>query len=180
MNDAIKLYDNIEAMPWDILTDEPVEWHERFLTFYCALGFSRSLRKAFLLHQSYMGDLAVECPPASEWTIAARKFEWKRRATAWDQNARLEVLKRVEQAKHDLMELSVDAVEALGDSLKVPRTRVSGAKAILDRAGLPAASEVQHKVVPYSGDELNQAAEELEEWEKQLTKGSSGSNVVDQ
>ena len=165
---------NIDVAPYDQLPDEPDEWYERFLTYFVALGQSRSLRKAYLLHNNLLGDDAVNAPHATKWSEAAKKFNWKRRSAAYDQEMQVEVMRQVEQARNDLMSASPDAVKALVTALTKPRERVPSAKAILDRAGLPPVKEVVTKMVPYSGDELAQAAEELEQWQSELAPESSG------
>jgi hypothetical protein len=180
MTDDVITEVNLDIAPYDQLPDEPYDWYERFLTYFVALGQARSLRKAYLLHNNLLAEEAVNAPPANDWNLAAKKYHWKRRAAAYDAEMAVEVARQVEQARMDLQNASVKAVEALVKSLNTGRTRVAGAKAILDRAGLPPVKEVRHSTEPYSGDELAQAAEEVDAWEKQMIAESSGSSVESQ
>lgn len=178
-NDNITTDETLEAALFEQLDDEPMDWYERFMDYYVALGRARTLRAAYLLHNQVLGAEAIQAPPYAKWRESAREFRWKKRSAAYDYERELHAQRQVQEARGRLMSMSVKAVEALEQSLTQPRQRVSGAKAILDRAGLPPVKEIKHKVEAFSADELNQASEELEAWEKQMA-GSNGSNANDQ
>lgn len=177
MPDAIVAQEqDLDKALFEQFEDEPTEWYDRFMDYFVALGQVRTLRTAYLLHNECLEDKAQYAPSYSQWRDKARFYRWKARAGAYDQEMSLHAARRVQEARGKLMEASVKAVDALEDSLTDPRQRVSAAKAILDRGGLPPVTEVKHTVEAFSADELSQAAEEIEAWEKQMA-GSSGSNV---
>jgi len=167
--------ETLEAALFEQFEDETDEWYFRFFDFYVKLGRARTLRAAYLLHNEWLTELgtAEVSPTYEDWKEQARLFRWKKRAETWDMEMQLQAARSVEEARARLMQASTKAVEALEKSLKNSRTRVSGAKAILDRAGLPPVKEVKHSVEPFRADELAQASEEIEAWEKQM-KGLNG------
>jgi hypothetical protein len=167
--------ETLEAALFEQFEDEEDAWYFRFFDFYVKLGRARTLRYAYLLHNEWATKLDKDIvkPSYDKWKEQARLFRWKKRAQSYDMEADLEAAKMVEEARTRLMKASVKAVDALELSLKNSRTRVSGAKAILDRGGLPAVSEVRKTVEPFRADELAQANEEIEAWENQM-QGSNG------
>ncbi len=182
MPENAEIADALERAIFEQLDDEPLDWYERFMDYYTALGQGRTLRAAYLLHNQILGEQAEHAPSYKKWREFARQFRWKKRAASHDYETNVYAQRQVAEARSLLMQASVDAVKALSLSLKSPRTRVSGAKAILDRAGLPPAKEIKHSIEGFSADELNQASEELDQWQNQMDpkSESNGSSAETQ
>lgn len=162
--------------PWDQREGEPDEAYRMFNTYYIPLGLTRSIRKAYFTHMgiekpgmvvgSY-GDSEITNP--SKWTKWAEEYEWLARAREYDSWFMAQSLLIVEDAKRTLMNAAPDAVKALIESLGNSRYKVSAAKAIFDRIGLPATSQIKHgEMEKFTGDEYAEAAEEVEKWEKRF------------
>lgn len=170
------LEEALERAIFEQQDDEETAWYDRFFKFYVKLGQGRTLRAAYLLHNETLAEQAVHAPSYEKWREHARELHWKKRAVAYDYEMNIYAAQQVEEARGRLQQATVIAAEALILSLKNSRTRVSGAKAILDRGGLPPVKELRHSVEPFHADELAQAAEELDAWDSQMN-GSNGSSV---
>lgn len=112
----------------------------------------------------------------ASWSDMAKIWQWRARARAFDSLRNTESQKRLDEARTLLIEATVKAVHALIDSLENSKTRVSAAKEILDRGGLPGTIVRENRIVPFTADELAQAQKELADWETnfQLPSDSSG------
>jgi hypothetical protein len=67
--------------PWDQLPDEPAKAYSRFLVFL-GMGPARSVHAAFRLVRPDTQGHKRSAPGA--WHRAARRFDWERRAVAFD------------------------------------------------------------------------------------------------
>lgn len=67
---------------WERLPDEPVKWYVRFEAYRLA-GPNRSLLGVFNADQVKEGKKRAMTPPAS-WRDALVKWDWIKRAEAWD------------------------------------------------------------------------------------------------
>jgi len=165
--------------PYEQILDEPDSWYDRFVKYYLALGPSRSLRKAWFAH------MRAEMPESYDkrkhrvsadvsWSDASNAWDWRKRAEAYDAEIYAGALSTVEGARLMLLTHAEEAATTLVLALQSSRLKVAAAKEILDRAGLPAVKEVRLNTTPYSNEELQQAAKELEEWEAQYKSDESG------
>jgi hypothetical protein len=173
--------DETVLQPWDQQPDEPDEMYRLFVNYYLAVGFARTLRRAysfFLASDSEPGRRRLFTRVPDKWQEAFEDWKWFERAKAYDDEELKEARAQVRQAQLDLQMKTVEAVQALIRQLDSPRNAVSAAKEILDRGGIPARSiqDVNQKV-EISSDMMAEAAKEVEEWEQKLM---SGSNADDQ
>ena len=167
--------------PWMYQPDEPPLWYDRFSKYFLPLGPGRTLLKAFLSYLSveeprrfakYQTERRHSAEPG--WSKAAGDYQWRERADQYDAFTYSEALFIVEMAKRKLLESSEKAVDALVTALAEGRLKVSAAKEILDRAGLPSTSKHDISVSPYSADEFAKASQEVTEWEKKIRAEQSG------
>lgn len=168
--------DDLTQIPWAIWPEEPEESFNWFANYYLLLGPSRSLRKAFM---TWLGENEPEklehylarpgMSSSQTWSKMCKKWNWRQRARDYDRDQLLEARSVVEEARRVLFESANEAALALQTALKDPRMKVAAAKEILNRVGLPSVSEVNVNARAFTSDEYNQAAEEVAEWEKQLT-----------
>jgi len=71
---------------WSQREDEPLNWYDRFSSYYLPLGIhNRSVAKAYRL---YTGMDRPQAPP--DWYRISREWEWEDRAAAYD-HAKLEL-----------------------------------------------------------------------------------------
>jgi len=77
---------------WSRLPDEPAMWYQRFDEFYRVLGHGRSILAAYNAWQSAQDDASQRKIPAKAphpgWGSNSRKWRWKQRAEAWDEQQR--------------------------------------------------------------------------------------------
>lgn len=78
-----------QPKPWDRQPDEPVEWFIRFAHF-CSMGPRRSMAQAYRTepHAKHRGGRSVKRAAVNsaplEWLQTAEKWNWRKRAEAWD------------------------------------------------------------------------------------------------
>jgi hypothetical protein len=70
-------------MPYDRLDEEPVVWFSRFEGFR-SLGPSRSLLAAYNAEREKEGKRGTATSVPQPWDEAARRWDWRRRAEAFD------------------------------------------------------------------------------------------------
>lgn len=81
-------HDDIWACP---MPGEDSRWYERF-SRYLALGAARSVRAVYNAELATRGKPSEHSKPVpSSWTQASRRFEWQRRAKAFDDWRRKQV-----------------------------------------------------------------------------------------
>ncbi len=178
---AIIDVETFDIPAWLLRENEPEDWHAKFAKYYLPLGPTRTLLKAFTAYllENYAEDAAamrmskMASAPHS-WTIMARDWEWRARAKQYDAFEFGQTAQVVSAARQKIQDLALKAVESLEKALDNPRTQVAAAERILDRAGLPAKSVHVHEIQPFTSDDYAKAAEEVREWQAQLTKNSNG------
>lgn len=158
----------VSGKPWSQMEGEPHKWYTRFIRYYLAMGPSRTVKGAnreFLrVEQNRAVDYAAT---PRTWLHIFYKWEWKRRAEAFDQEQNEVTVDTVMMALDILREAAPDAAEALIDGLANARTRVSAAREILDRIGLPAVQRHESVSVRVNADDIRKAREEARDWENQ-------------
>jgi len=97
--------------PQDRLVGEPLLWYYRFLDYYIPQGSERTIEQAFRLwladqdqakvRENQQAGKASKRRPSIHWYNASKKYEWKRRAEAYDQALRAEKLAAEEAEKSD-------------------------------------------------------------------------------
>jgi len=158
--------------PYDQQENEPQLWYERFVQYYLLLGPGRTLRKAWLMHlldakpDRYEKASKTRVSADVNWSEKCTEWSWRDRADAYDSEMSQQAMKSVESARTLILEHADKAAEALILALAQPRQRVAAAKEILDRAGIPAVKEVRVGSTPYTQEELQHAAKDIGEWEK--------------
>jgi len=69
------------GMPWSQMENEPLNWYDRFSTYYLPLGIhERSMAEAYRI---YSGNNRRQAPP--DWYKTSREWDWEGRAEAYDQ-----------------------------------------------------------------------------------------------
>lgn len=178
---ADELIEIVELPAWVRQDEEPEDWYAKFSKYYLPLGYTRTLTKAYMmfLEAEYPATAAnaivvnKQAAPNS-WSAMAREWDWRNRGKAYDRQAINDSADTVQKAREKIMQLSLDAVIALGDALKNPKQSVAAANSILDRSGLPAKSVHVLQVQPFTSDDFARAVMEVDEWKKQLTSDSNG------
>lgn len=162
---------------WWPQPSEPSMWYYRFERFYLMQGPTRSIQSSYRLwvlsEGKTLGSKALK-DVSNAWLENTRRYNWQGRAMDYDGEINRRILLKVEAASRRLRDAAPLAVEALINSLGVPRYAVQAAKEILDRAGLPAVTRQEIRTqVAFSTEDLEQAREEVESWEKTIL-GESG------
>jgi hypothetical protein len=162
--------------PWGQRIDEPNREFNFFYKYYLPLGYTRSLRKAYLLYLHEVEPIRIAegswINLSQEWQDISNEFDWKGRANEFDKNAMVEAIQAVEEAARKIREAAPKAVDALIESLMNPRLKVAAAKELLDRAGVKTASIVITKEL--RAEDLAAAEKELEAWTANNESTSSG------
>lgn len=165
--------------PWNIQKGEPIRWFILFQRYYLTQTGRRSIRAA------YRQYVEIEKPERLEargghhynatprnWLRMARDWKWQDRANQFDLACGDIITDHVQMAFEMLREAAPDAAAALVASLDNPRTRVQGAKEILDRIGLPSTSRHESVSVRITADDIKNAAKDAAEWENQMFEQS--------
>lgn len=71
-----------QKQPWERLPGESAKWHMRFRNF-CALGPKRSVRHVWEQEQAQKATRS-KGNGGSTWYNAVKRYDWWRRAEAWD------------------------------------------------------------------------------------------------
>lgn len=168
---------NKEQNPsWWPQPDEPDLWYYRFERFYLMQGPTRSVQSSYRLwilsEGRELGSKALK-DVSNTWLERTRAYNWQARAMDYDGEINRRILLKVEAASRRLRDAAPLAVEALINSLGVPRYAVQAAKEILDRAGLPAVTRQEIRTqIAFSTEDLEEAREEVESWEKKMLEGN--------
>ena len=163
------------AVPWMQAADEPDEWYDKFITFYVPLGPTRTLSRAFekfatanaTVEQMVLLTTKRIIIAPNSWAKASGEYNWRKRAISYDAEQVKGIASTISQARQELQEATLDAVQALKKALNNPKTAVVAAKEILDRGGLPSVQVHAIKTIPFTADDLAQARDEVNEWLKQ-------------
>lgn len=97
-----------DSFPWEQLSDESNQWFSRFET-YRLMGPERSILRVYRqIRQEKAGEgsKGQDKPPKSvpnSWNEAVIRFEWRKRAEAWDAHQREQRRQRYEQREHERM-----------------------------------------------------------------------------
>lgn len=86
---------------WDQRPDEPSRWFDRFNN-YRSLGPQRTMQGAFDLWKSGSAKAIKSTRPTTDWYEMAERWEWVKRATAYDDKERAKALK-VEEGERAAM-----------------------------------------------------------------------------
>jgi hypothetical protein len=105
-----------DKQPWDRLPGEDTMWYSRFVHYYLPLGSSRSLLGAYNQYRLAQTDLDVTYCTSESWRINAHKYDWEKRATAYDDWKRDEFQQRMQVLALEVME---ERVSVARDLLKV-------------------------------------------------------------
>ena len=84
-------------MSWHRLPDEPALWYGRFDKFYRPQGTERTLLEAINLWRVSEGKERTT-NIGQAWANAAKEWDWKRRAEAFDESRRREAAKKEQEA----------------------------------------------------------------------------------
>lgn len=77
-------YEVTPTEPWDQQKNEPDIWYRRFTT-YRLIGPRRSVQRAWIMEKSLTQAIDKYANNSNgAWTLKAREWSWKERATAWD------------------------------------------------------------------------------------------------
>lgn len=169
-----------QSYAWHRREGEPITWYKRFIEYYLPLGPTRTLLQASVLERAINTpdkidkDSKPNTAP-NEWTKACDDWDWRVRADAYDAFM-YEDDGMIELALEKLRNSALDAVTALHDSLQNPRYAVAAAKEILDRAGLPATTNINLGGARFTADDLSKANEELKEWQDQTAESEKESS----
>ena len=176
-NDTNLTQSSADVPPWGQRPDEGAREFNFFYKYYLPLGFSRSLRKAYLLYlmevepervaAAERDGQYIQVPP--EWNIASNEYDWKGRVNAFDKEAMAEAIQAVEEAAKRIRLAAPGAVDTLIDNLKNPRNGVAAANSLLDRAGVKTAAIVISK--EFKAEDMAKAEEELKQWQTQTETG---------
>jgi hypothetical protein len=165
---------------WDPLPDEPEVWYKIFREYYLPLGEQRSIRNAFEFY------IRVEKPKQYEhldpenltqvpqhWAEYAHQFRWAERAIEYDKEKIPDLGSLyVQQVLGFLSANAMSAAEALVKALNSDRTRVQAANSILNRIGVPEASEVNVRTgITITSDDMAAAKTKAEEWKTKRLSG---------
>jgi hypothetical protein len=166
--------EKLEIELWDKQPGEAKQWFLRFQRYYLYRGLARSVRRAYIAFMTEnfpdkAEDLIVAGRSYMQWLEAAKKFNWKTRAEAWDESRNHSLQLEVQEASKFLMQNTLKAAESLVGSLSNPRVAVAAANSILDRTGLPTLSKLEVAGIQsaVSADELAKVKEAVTKWEKE-------------
>lgn len=106
-----------ERDPWEQLPDEPRMWYERF-EIYRLLGPLRTMGLAYRKYRAVSGTPS-NTTMVGQWSKYAKKYEWDRRAQAWDDSLR--------------EEREVEAMEVYSEGLSMAHERVRKLKAVAQK-----------------------------------------------
>lgn len=171
---SIEPVNDVLVLPWEREADESETWYARFIKYYVSQGVSRSLTRAYIMYLAeekpqLLAETGIERRTASsEWSNQAKMFKWRQRAEAYDIATSVDMAKAVDAARQKLFESAERAATALAEALENPKSKVSAAKEILDRVGLPATQVHVNKNVNFTADDLMRAQQEVGEWEQNL------------
>lgn len=99
---------------WDRWPDEDPKWFERFDVYYRSLGPSRSLTAAYnIYYKEVNGKLPDRPGAAPAWYTMADKWEWKRRAEAWDAHLRKQKLREEEASEVEMHREHIKMAQAV-------------------------------------------------------------------
>lgn len=181
--------DQIEfASPWTQMVEEPTEWYEKFEKYYLPLGPGRTIMQAFIAfakatspEQSILMTVSPPNAAPHSWSQMSNQWQWRKRALAWDAEQVRGAADQVMFARQLAQMATVEAVQTLRKALANPKTAVQAAKELLDRGGVPSVTIHAVKSVPFTADDLAQAARELEEWKNSSNslENSTPNNLLD-
>lgn len=152
------------------LDAEPDAWYFKFLKFFLNAGAGRSVAGAYREycrseHPERLDDKGKVATPRV-WAAVARQYEWRERAAEYDRHYALISVDSVSLAVEILRDAAPDAAEALIESLQNPKYKVSAAREILDRIGVPRKTVQESVSMKITPEDLRKAREEAEDWEK--------------
>jgi hypothetical protein len=122
---------------WDRQPDEKLEWYNRFRKYYLPQGPGRKISKAWRLwyvetHKGIEDPAKVARNPNLYWHDRAKKWDWLKRAQAWDveelrlmEERRLARIEKLEAQKSDLIGNFLTKVDAAIEKLKLDEVNLS-------------------------------------------------------
>jgi hypothetical protein len=99
------------AKPWERMKDEPTLWHGRFHSWYLMAGTERSIESAYQKWSEAKarssGDQAAaprrKAKPPGQWFEASSKWEWQRRAQAYDAEQQADERRKQRDAHYEMV-----------------------------------------------------------------------------
>jgi hypothetical protein len=186
--------ESTEAKPWDQQAGESSFWFNRF-TQYRLLGPRRSIDSAHRASKPVEGLTGQTA--GSHWFKAAKEWNWKERAEAWDQaereefvaseaarrldarRRRLEIIEEVqEHAYKAIVAAELDRLDKYTARELLGQTRMLLADSLkAQRLEYGESTEIMQQGLLFSADDLAAAEAELEAWaneklEKQPTENT--------
>lgn len=137
-------------------------------------GLNRSIMAAERLYRKEVGlKVEMKHQASNTWTMAAKRYRWRERAVAWDQELTRRASEEVTKSMIALRAATPKAVATLILKLTDPKLAVAAAKEILDRGGVPAVTKqvLTHKL-DVTSDEMAEATKEAHEWETKMLDGN--------
>lgn len=182
----------IEAKPWDQQPGESALWFGRF-TQYRLLGPRRSIDSAHRASKPIEGLTGQTA--GAHWFKAAREWDWKARAEAWDEaereefvaseaarrldarRRRLEIIEEVQDHAHKaILAAELDKLDRFTARELLGQTRLLLADSLkAQRLEYGESTEIMQQGLLFSADDLAAAEAELEAWQNE----KSGESAVD-
>lgn len=151
------------------LATESDAWYYKFLKYFVNAGAGRSVAQAYrnyclAEHPERLENGRVDTP--RNWAAMARQYGWRERASQYDRQYATLTVDSVALAVEILRDAAPDAAEALVQSLENPKYKVSAAREVLDRIGVPRKTVQETVSMKITPEDLRKAREEAEDWEK--------------
>src|SRR4030042_558968 len=148
------------------LPNEPDAWYYKFLKYFVNAGAGRSVAAAYrdycrIEHPNRLDDNDRVNTPRI-WAAMAKQYGWRERSSEYDRQYAKLTVDSVALAIEILRDAAPDAAVALVTSLDSPKTRVSAAREILDRVGVPRKTVQETVSMKITPEDLRKAREEAE------------------
>ena len=103
-----------QPKPWERQPGEPMRWYDRFDRFYRAQGPDRNIKKAYHLWREHKGRPAKpRTGTSSSWIDNHEKWDWKKRAEAWDMEERQLRIIAEEEKRAEMLQEHITLARAL-------------------------------------------------------------------
>lgn len=107
------------ANPWDRRKGEPALWYDRFLKYFLPLGPERNVNIAYREFKSVATKRYTSVQAPGSWNNNANKWDWRKRAEAWDTKNQSRRIKAEEDAIEEMLQRHLRAAQVwLGASIK--------------------------------------------------------------
>jgi hypothetical protein len=104
--------------PWDRQRNEygelePNLWFGRFTRLYLVAGPERSLLGAYNAWREEEGKSGTRTRIPGAWDVNSKKWDWKRRAEAWDAENRRAMMEEEEEARREMLRRHARQAQAM-------------------------------------------------------------------